>query len=216
MVWKLSLLAIVLGFASVRAEAPGELFPGTGGKSPPEQRPSSPADALVSNPPKSKAAVQAETKFDLDMRKLDAEYQQKAVAIQQAYANDLKTALKGLAKSDNVDPDEIVRLSSKIKEVQATVPQAPSPTTVNPKRITGKWRETWGDGSKIIFFRNNGVLTEADGRQSGSWWQDGSRVICLYPDGHSDIAVLANDGKSMRGCNATYRTTPVTFTFVGD
>lgn len=164
-------------------------------------------------PPKSLAARQAETKFNAEMQKLDTEYQQKATAIKLAYVEGLKAALKTLAAKDNADPDEIARLSAKIKEVQATVVQVPV-ATPQVKRISGRWKnKDW-----TISFRKNGVaiLSGLNNQQlNATWVQDGSVVVLCIPDWQGyDRVVLSNDGKTMRGANAHNQA--IIYTFIGD
>ena len=90
------------------------------------------------------------------MQKLDAEYQQKANTIKQSYVDSLKTALKTLAKKDDGDPDEIAKLSVKIKEVQKTVVQSPlAETTELEKALRGT---TWEFANELITFQNNGTI----------------------------------------------------------
>ncbi len=171
--------------------------------------------------PKSLAAKQAETKFNLDMQKLDAEYQQKAAAIKQSYIDGLKTAMKTLAKNDNADSDEIAKLSAKIKEVQAMVAQVPT-ATPQVKRINGRWRSTWGKGGDQghpdnWIFKANSIVCRADGNEVGKWMQDGPVVMSFYSNGKPwDHLFLSNDGRIMKGVNWKDPSVTITYTFVGD
>ncbi len=162
--------------------------------------------------PKSLAAKQAETKFNADMQKLDAEYQQKASAIKQSYVDGLKTALKTLAKKEDADPDEIAKLSAKIKEIQAIMIQSPS-AVAKPQPKFGKWNDAWSGGSTLLTLKNNGIVLGSDSRPYGKWIQDGAAVTISYSGGN-DYLVLMKDGKTMYGVTASHLA--ITYTFVGD
>jgi hypothetical protein len=156
-------------------------------------------DAQPVAQPKSLAARQAEMKFNLDMQKLDADYQQKVNAIKQAYVDNLKNALKTLAKQDNADPDEIAKLSARIKEVEATV-QNPAIPKIQLKLLTGRWRDVFNTGSRIVIFRDDHSIY-CNQQHIGFWIQEGSNVYEMGFGGGYQKDALSSDLRSMEGYN---------------
>jgi hypothetical protein len=186
-------------------------------------------DAATGFQPKSVAAAQAETKYNADMRKLDADYEQKAAVIKQAYLDGLKSALKQIARDPDADPDEIARISARLKAVQDTVVQRPAavaasavPATAAPaQEISGKWSDTWtGDnwgGTAILTFNKDKTVSDVNGAAEGTWMQDGMNVVHFYGGNstYCDKLALSKDKKSMSGISVTNHASLV-YTYLGN
>jgi hypothetical protein len=203
--------------AASQPVAPPTVTPSEAPSDQPTQQPAVPEVPVAQ--PKSIAAKNAEIKFHADMRKLDADYQLKANAIKQSYIDNLKTILRTLAKSENADPDEIAKLSAKIKRDQAIQIGAGQRQEDKDQitEISGKWQAHWNvgtssEGSAVRILKNDKTLS-CEGNGTGIWLRDGDMVVLIF-DSCFEKLVLSKNRRAMAGFSTAGGHTFISYSYL--